>query len=570
MIMLNELIPIINEDAQLSDAIKLISSKSYKIYDLCLITNESSKLKGVLNSNDILQLLSKGISGSTSLKDVMIEDPVYAFADDSYQTILDKVTEQVSARTNGRKKYTRYIPILNPDLSIVDVIDFYELISKLPSKGANVAVYGLGFVGLTLAVTLANRGHFVKGIDNNNNLINQLSKGIPHVHEPRMQEMLQKAITESTISFANEITDKHCDVSVISVGTPIDLNSCVSLDALESVTKNIGRGLRRGDLVMLRSTVPVGTSRALVIPLLEKESGLTCGKDFSLAFTPERTVEGNAMKEITSLPQILGGFSPSCLNKASSFWQTITDNVVSLESLEASELVKLLNNSFRDLSFSFANAFSLLADKYNIDSSKVIQAANEGYPRDKIPRPSPGVGGYCLTKDPLLYGSVFPSLPHNKLARMGREANEEASNYPMDVILRYIQREKLSLNDLTIVVAGIAFKGLPETNDMRGSIGLQLTKNLKKKGSNIYAFDAVVSNQEIEKFKLKSVNNYSDLERIDALIIMNNHPLNIQDGFLSSINRKLLIFDGWSLYDRKVVESYKNVTYSNMGYMTLR
>jgi len=153
---------------------------------------------------------------------------------------------------------------------------------------------------------------------------------------------------------------------------------------------------------MLRSTVPVGTTRKQVIPVLEHYSGLAAGSGFHIAFCPERTVEGQAIQELSSLPQIVGGLTEACTEKAVSFWSTLTDTVVRVDALEAAELVKLINNSYRDLSFAFANEFALLADRYNIDATRLIAAANEGYPRDKIPRPSPGVGGYCLTKDPVV------------------------------------------------------------------------------------------------------------------------------------------------------------------------
>ena len=134
----------------------------------------------------------------------------------------------------------------------------------------------------------------------------------------------------------------------------------------------------RAILVMLRSTVPVGSTRNTVLPILENTSNLTAGVDFHIAFSPERTVEGAAMSELTTLPQVVGGLTPKCLEKAISFWRSLTDSVISAESLEAAELVKLINNSYRDLSFAFANGFSLLADKYNLDANRIIGIANEG------------------------------------------------------------------------------------------------------------------------------------------------------------------------------------------------
>ena len=136
---------------------------------------------------------------------------------------------------------------------------------------------------------------------------------------------------------------------------------------------------------MLRSTVPLGTTRKVVIPVLEKKSSLEVGKDFHIAFTPERTIEGNAMQELYSLPQIVGGYSEECTKKAIDFWGGLTSTVVKVPSIEAAELVKLANNTFRDLSFAFSNNLSMLADKFNINTHELIIAANKGYSRNPIP-----------------------------------------------------------------------------------------------------------------------------------------------------------------------------------------
>ena len=171
------------------------------------------------------------------------------------------------------------------------------------------------------------------------------------------------------------------------------------------------------------------------------------------------------MQELTSLPQIVGGLTNTCAEKSTAFWQTLTDGVVRVDSLEASELVKLVNNGYRDISFAFANGLALLADRFNLDASRIISAANEGYPRNPIPRPSPGVGGYCLTKDPYLYSSVDCESPHSLLSRQGRSVNEKAALYPVEAVNNFYECG-LSTSALNILIVGIAFKGLPETNDL--------------------------------------------------------------------------------------------------------
>ena len=164
---------------------------------------------------------------------------------------------------------------------------------------------------------------------------------------------------------------------------------------MERVSTLVGNFLKEGDLVILRSTVPVSTCRNIVLPILEEKSKLTCGEDFHLTFAPERTIEGKALEELKSLPQIIGGYSKECVNIASNFFRYLSPHIVAVESLEEAEMIKLVNNTFRDLSFAFANELVYICDKFNLDTTKIIKDASEGYPRNKLPLPG-FVGGYCL------------------------------------------------------------------------------------------------------------------------------------------------------------------------------
>ena len=356
---------------------------------------------------------------------------------------------------------------------------------------------------------------------------------------------------------------------IVCVGTPIDSKGKADLTHLTNVLHLISTRLKKDDVVMLRSTVPVGTTRKIAKKILEK-SELSAGEDFFLSFTPERTVEGNAMKELKDLPQIVGGLTPKCLEISGAFWRTHCNVVVQAESLESSELVKLANNSFRDLTFAFSNALALLSDKYNIDSNELIYLANEGYPRNNIARPSPGVGGYCLTKDPLLYASTDDKFPHAKLARLGRQINEEISEYPIKVFNKYIKNESLKASEMKILIIGLAFKGWPETNDIRGSNGLKLALSLRDKCHSLCVYDSLVDKGEFEKLGLtfKNIRKISSL-KFDAVFIMNNHPKNIKEDFLKSLsNEKVFIFDGWNQIDKRTAVGYKNIKYANLGYLS--
>jgi len=247
----------------------------------------------------------------------------------------------------------------------------------------------------------------------------------------------------------------------------------------------------------------------------------------------------------------------------------LTDSVIRLESLEAAELVKLINNSFRDLSFAFSNGVALLADHYNIDATRVIAAANEGYPRNPISRPSPGVGGYCLTKDPYLYASVKADASFSNLSRQGRIVNQEAALYPIKVLDRFTKRLNKPFSEIKVLIAGIAFKGWPETNDIRGSVGLETARLLITQGYKVMVSDQVLVPHVLMGLGLPSVSLADGAFDCDAYMILNNHPGNVPEGLLERLQgRPTLLFDGWSLIDRHEVERYTQTVYANMGYMT--
>jgi UDP-N-acetyl-D-mannosaminuronic acid dehydrogenase len=566
---LEQMVVLARPDESLQSIITRMGRDRDQLYSVALVVNAQMVLQGVINNGDVLRLLADGVSLEQFAHAVMVREPVTASVNATDEQILQSVRLQMSKRTGGRKDITRYVPLVDGAGVVRDVIDVFALLARSPGQGDRVEVYGLGFVGLTLAVALAARGHVVMGVDTNSALVQQLLAGNPHVFEPRLPEMMRRALNDGHLDLRAEPGAEHHRVVIISVGTPVDDDGVASLDALQAVCRVVAKRLMRGDLVMLRSTVPVGTTRGIVRQLLEEGSGLKAGDQFNLAFTPERTVEGQAMQELATLPQIVGGFSSRCAERATAFWQTLTDSVVHVDSLEAAELVKLINNSYRDLSFAFANGLALLADRFNLDAGRVISAANEGYPRNPIPKPSPGVGGYCLTKDPYLYAALDRRSGHGLLASQGRDINKQAGRYPLEVLARFAERLDRPLASLSVLLVGIAFKGWPETNDLRGSTAVHVGQELVRQGCTVMGFDAVVDPKEIRDLGITPASAHDAARLCDALLILNNHPSNVPDGLMAHLQgRPTLLFDGWSMLDRHEVEQYEGITYATMGYMT--
>lgn len=566
---LRELVVAVSPETPLSEIVSQIGDGGKQFPGVALVLDSEMVLKGVIQNGDIIRFLAVSTSLDSAARSVMNENPITVPSGASEEQILNAVRRETLERTSGRKEFTRYVPVLDDRGVVVDLIDVFSVLARSPGLGSHVEIFGLGFVGLTLAVGLANKGHFVTGIDTDESLVSRLRQGKPHVFEPQLPDMMMQSLDRGYLRFSAEPVDEHNRVKIIAVGTPVSDQYEFSVDALTSVAKTVGGRLRKGDLVMLRSTVPVGTTRLQLLTLLEKRSGLVAGKDFALAFTPERTVEGNAMKELTSLPQIIGGLTAKCGEKATVFWQTVADSTVLADGLEAAELVKLINNGYRDLSFSFANGLALLASKYNLDAARIVTAANEGYPRNHVPLPSPGVGGYCLTKDPYLYAAGSSGDASSRLSIIGREINIEAGAYPLRVLERYRKRRGASLEDLRILVAGLAFKGMPETNDLRNSSGVSIALELKSYGCQVVGFDAVCQPAEVESLGIPFMNMLEGARDSDIVMIMNNHPGNVPTGLLEKFEgRAVLLFDGWSLLDKSSAEQYSELTYANMGYMT--
>jgi len=559
---------VVCSDDDLGSLIVRFGDQEARSIGLALVLDEHDRLKGVMNHSDVVRALASGRSLSSPVGDAMTSEPVTAHWTASSAQILWAVRDQLVNRSDGNKDITRYVPLLDDEGRVVEVVDLLAMSAGFRRIRESVEVFGLGFVGLTLSVALASRGHQVTGLDISPEVVECLRNGEPHVHEPRLAGALRKALQSKNIRFLLSPDERHSRFKIIAVGTPVDSDGTISLEAISLVSEVVGKRLRSGDVVLLRSTVPVGTSDTFIRPILEAMSGLRAGRDFALAFCPERTTEGQAMKELSSLPQIVGGFTDGCTERATSFWQTLTDSVIRVESMEAAELVKLINNGFRDLSFAFANGVALCADQFNIDAKRLIDAANEGYPRNTIPGPSPGVGGYCLTKDPYLYAHN-PGAIHGRLSKLGREVNDLAATYPLEHVRRFCERFELQLAGLSVLIVGLAFKGLPETNDTRGSVARSIADTLLALGARVRVYDTVLGSSGVGSEGYEFVDLLDGARSADCVMILNNHPANVRDGLVECFSdRRVLVFDGWSLLSREDIERNAGALYGTMGYLT--
>lgn len=565
----------VSADDTVDHTIRLMAEKhgSSKVYGIAVVVDKDNKVLGILTDGDIRRAYAKNIDFGVPVSEVMVKDPVVLSRDEAPRNILGRVTRQIANKSRLTTNMVGHVVVVDEQGRLEDVIDVVDLLAKSGSMADNVAVYGLGFIGLPLAVTLANVGHRVYGVDINAEVRKGVSDGKLSFREPGLEDMLGLVVENGTFSVHDRIREPDCNVHIVAVGTPVRPDGSIDEDGVLSAAEHISPILKPGDLVQLRSTVPVGCTRSRFVKRLEEHSGMVAGTDFYVAFTPERTVEGEALRELRSLPQVVGGYTNRCLEKAAMFWSTVTHTIVRVQSLEAAEMVKLANNTFRDLSFAFANELATMCNRYNLDAFDVVEAANEGYPRDRIPKPSPGVGGYCLSKDPLIYDkSVGAEDGARTLGYYGRVANEKAAEYPKVVVERWLEVNGKSLRGLSVLCLGVAFKGLPETNDIRHSTGLALAEWVSREAGTARVWDAVVEPRKLEDAGLQVAGEVQNsLAEADVLLVLNNHPAHSVLGIARILNnnRKLrLVFDGWHQLDREELERIPGLTYATMGYAT--
>jgi len=564
---------IVKQDTKVLDAIRLMSSSDRTKYmaGIAVVVDNNNKVIGVLTDGDIRRGLSLGKSIDDCVSAMANLSPLTVRQGFSKQQMRKQLIWQAKKRNSDYRKFNKVV-LVNEHDEFQDVIWLSELLDQQVDEKV-VAVYGLGFVGLTLAAVLANTGLSVTGIDKNESLITGLRRGRPHFHENGLESLLLSLNQSNPILFTNDPSESDADIHIICVGTPADSSHKPDFRFITEVSRGIAAKLKKNDLVVLRSTLPVGTTRQVIVPILEN-GGLKAGDDFYVAFAPERTIEGNALEELRTLPQIIGGYNKPSSEMTAKLFNKVTSAIIEVDSLEAAEMVKLMNNAFRDLVFSFANEVATVCDGININAFKLIEAANEGYPRNPIPSPSPGVGGVCLSKDPYLYS--FPTAEievRPVLSQISRSINSIGHKYVFEKIRRFCSLTNQSIEGLKIFLIGLAFKGMPETSDTRESTAIKLLDLLPSK-SNIRIKDFVVPDSVITATGCHSVENVMDgFVGSDIVLVMNNHyqnnKFNVVEA-IGSMNKPLLFFDGWNMFNQIEIERVPGAHYATMGYLTER
>jgi len=438
--------------------------------------------------------------------------------------------------------------------------------SKNPSD-KEVVVIGLGYVGLTLSAFMSDLGMNVLGIEIRETVIAKLQTMKAFFFEPGLDELLERTINDGSFRFQTRLEKSNSErIFIITVGTPIDAKKKVKADSIVRVAEQLVGVINEGDLVILRSTVKLNTTRQLIQPILEKS-----GKNFYIAFCPERTLEGAALSELGVLPQIVGGVNEESTRRAAEFFSKITSTVVKVSNSETAELIKLVDNMQRDVRFAVANEVADICNSEHIKATEVISAGKLGYPRTNLPFPGP-VGGPCLEKDSyILAESLLNKEKTPLIALSARKVNENMTALIAEFLAKWFKMKHLESRPLKIAILGIAFKGIPETNDLRGTPALNLLSDLKQAMPPFTEFqlwDPVVTKSEaaLEGFEFQD-ELAETISNSDCIILANNHP-KISDLSLSQISKfaigNVLVYDIWSRHDN-VTQFPPNLKYVSWG-----
>jgi UDP-N-acetyl-D-mannosaminuronic acid dehydrogenase len=429
-------------------------------------------------------------------------------------------------------------------------------------KKIDVGIIGLGYVGLTLATVLAECGYKVLGIEKREEVVELTNSGTPHFSEKGLDKSLANVVKQGKF-IARQDFDKetYCGIYIITVGTPLSSDGIARLDFIENATNQVAANMRDGALVILRSTVKIGVSRNVVSPILEKS-----GKKFDIAMCPERTLEGNALRELKELPQIIGADKNDALDRAAKFFSNMTKSVVKVSSLESAEIVKLIDNTYRDVQFAFANEVARLCQPFGVNAFEVISSGKLGYPRTNVPLPGL-VGGPCLEKDPhILIQSLKGYGLNLEITAASRLVNERQPLETVSFISKQITNRKFNPK-FKIAILGMAFKGIPPTDDLRGSMSVKVFEILKEKYSEaqIFLFDPVISyNDLIKKFPNTHICKDIDecMKHADLVVITNNHnsfkEINLEE-IRKSMSESAFIYDYWNLFsnlDKSIIENF--------------
>ncbi len=406
-------------------------------------------------------------------------------------------------------------------------------------KFESLCVLGLGYIGLPTASTFATHGIKVIGVDTNDRIVDSLNNGQVHIFEPGLRTLVQAAVGSKNLVIQS--APQKADAFIIAVPTPFKEEKLADLRYVVSAAEAIVPYLEKGNLVILESTSPPRTTVDIVAPILEK-SGLKAGTDFYLAYSPERVLPGQILRELIENARVIGGIDRPSAEAGKALYSIFVRGEIILTDATTAEMVKLMENTYRDINIAAANEFSRLADQFEVDIWEAIEIANL-HPRVKILRPGPGVGGHCISVDPWFFVEAAPDLA--KLIHAARLVNDRQPSF----VVTSLRSAVGDLKGKKIAALGLAYK--PNVDDLRESPAIEVVRELIAEGCNVVVFEPFDTD-----FSVDGAHTCASLEealqgaQVILLLVPHTQLTEITPDQASSLTKDAVIFDTVNGWDR--------------------
>ncbi len=404
----------------------------------------------------------------------------------------------------------------------LDILNFKNLENRIKKKTAIIGIVGLGYVGLPLALAFAEAGFNVTGIDSDKGRVNKIIRGISYlldIDSPR----LKKAVAGGRLKATTSRSDlRRVDTIIICVPTPLTKTKEPDLAYIVSATNDIARYLRLDHLVILESTTYPGTTREIVLPILES-TGLKVGVDYLLTFSPERIDPGSKKFTIRNTPKVVGGMEPTSTRMAALLYGFVSDKVLEVSTPEVAEMDKVFENVFRSVNIALVNELAKLCEKMNINVWEVIKSASSK-PFGYMPfYPGPGVGGHCIPLDPYYLASKARQyFFHTRFIELAAEINETMPEYIVERIIGALNTISKSVKGAKILILGVAYK--KDIEDVRESPALRVIELLLERKAAVHYHDPYISDLKDESIKLKSIKlEKKAVGSYDCVVILADH-----------------------------------------------
>ena len=384
----------------------------------------------------------------------------------------------------------------------------------------DLAVIGLGYVGLPLAIEAANNTLKVAGYDINEEVVDSLNKSMSHVEDISVR-VLNDALTKELLFTSDSKVLGESEYIVISVPTPLT-DYQPDLSYVEAASKSIGENLIKGQVVILESTTYPGTTIEIVQPILENVSNLKAGKDFLLGYSPERIDPGNKEWTFKNTPKIVSGINKKSLEKISKFYKSIIDEVIEVSGTREAEMVKLIENTYRQVNIAMVNELAILSNMLDIDIWEVVEAAKTKPFGFQSFRPGPGVGGHCIPIDPKYLSFKTRQIGQPvRFVELAQEINNSMPNYVVARISELMNKKEILLKNSKILILGVAYK--KDIGDTRESPAIDIMESLLEKSADISFYDPHVDELVLNKNNISKEENLENLSSYDLILIHTPH-----------------------------------------------